>query len=65
MKRLKELAQWLVCLLVIAVLARVACMVLAPGNLAGIVALMLVIALLIALAGVEAALLILRLLGRK
>ena len=49
----------------IAVLARVACMVLAPGNPAGIVALMLVIALLIALAGVEAALLILRLLGRK
>lgn len=65
MKRLKELAQWLVCLLVIAALARVACMVLAPGNPAGIVALMLVIALLIALAGVEAALLILRLLGRK
>lgn len=65
MKRLKELAQWLVCLLVIAVLARVACMALAPDNPAGIVALMLVIALLIALAGVEAALLILRLLGRK
>lgn len=65
MKRLKELAQWLVCLLVIAVLARVACMVLAPGNPAGIVALMLVIVLLIALAGVEGALLILRLLGRK
>lgn len=65
MKRLKELAQWMVCLLVIAVLARVACMVLAPDNPAGTVALMLVIVLLIALAGVEAVLVVLRLMGRK
>lgn len=65
MKMLRELAQWLGTLLVMAAAALVVCLVFLPGNPAWMVALGLTIAFLAAFGGVWLVRLVLGLMGRK